>query len=248
MRGKLRKHQRLLCIALICAGILSACSTIYLFSGTRNTSSDIAYTLHVDGEEQTRNIAVIIPGQNESPALSQYQTIGRYYQQAGIAPLWVEFNWKTLTLKNFTEASRLILTDLTQQYPDAEIHLFGFSLGAVIAFKMSEMSGFPTTVLCSLSPAFQEDIRSHPFPLRFMMKQFGNYPDNGLVLSPATKGKTLVFLYAERDSRLISENIIIARTSIYPESRIIIVKDAKHDLSGQAYLDTIGDIIDEIYN
>jgi len=189
-------------------------------------------------------IALIIPGTGRKTANTEYQRVGDYYKSKGITPIYVDINWKHAGLANFATAASQIGTDIKKAYPDSKIFLFGFSFGAVIAFKLSESISPAHSLLCSMSPVFAEDRKYQLLPLRPVMWLVAAYSSNHLSYAHS-EGRSFVFLYGDSEF-LINKSIVRHRKSVFANSKTITVQGVGHTLSDPAYLAAVKNIVEEI--
>lgn len=208
-------------------------------------SNDEFFTLHYDGDEENKHIAVILPGQHQKVSQHEYRTIGNYFLENGIRLCYVDVSWENIHLNNIVDVCNRIGTDVATQNPHARIVVFGFSFGAVMAVKMTEQLNPAMLLLCSLSPVFKEDVDVHPFYLKPIFSILSDYTTNQLFYPPELPDNT-IFLYGDHDTFVLSEKIIASRKFFYPRSRTVIVQGAEHDISGETYLETVKKYIDEM--
>ena len=99
-------------------------------------------------------VAYIIPGALESNKKKPYKEIAGFFKSKKIKPVPVDIKWKYTTLSdNLSQFIRKY-----RKFDGDEIYILGFSIGAVIALIASTKIKTKTTILCSLSPVFKEDL------------------------------------------------------------------------------------------
>lgn len=202
------------------------------------------FSLQSDLAMSHNRVAVIIAGMDQKTSRAEYHTIGEYYKSKGIAPVYVDIDWKHTGLNNLATAASQMSAEIKRTYPDSTIFLFGFSFGAVIAYKLSESINPVHTLLCSMSPVFTEDRNYQIFPFRQVMGMMTDYSSNHLAYSP-NEGRCLVFLYGAREF-LINKSIIEHRKSVFVNSKTITVQDTGHDIANPGYLGVIKRVVSEI--
>ena len=174
-------------------------------------------------------IAIIIPGLFASE--KKYREIETYYRDVGITPVFLNMDWKKTNFKDLNVYGSEEIDKVISHYPNRDIYFFGFSFGSIIALNNAEKFHSKGTILCSMSPLFNGDIKGFPDWLKT------------IILPPDYIGipeKTTVFLYGDQDNEEIrSDEIVSKRESIYKESTFKLVVGAKHDISGDAYLEQI---------
>ena len=182
---------------------------------------------------------------NQTDSNPGYDSIGVYYKNRGIMPVYVNINWKSVGFNNLSTSAFQIKTLLKDSFPDSHVFLFGFSFGAVISLKLAQLINAEQILLCSMSPAFVEDRVNQRFPFKQISGFFTDYSMNGLSYS-ANQGKCIYFLYGDHDSFLINKAIIQSRKSFFRCNETIIVKNAHHNISDQTYLKAIYQIVQRI--
>jgi hypothetical protein len=191
------------------------------------------------------DIALIIPGLNQTDSDPGYDSIGIFYKSTGITPVYVNIDWKAVGLAKLSAVAEQIAAMLKDTFTDAHIFLFGFSFGAVIALKLSQLIHTEQVVVCSMSPLFAEDRIHQIFPFRQILGIVTDYSSNGLSYSPNLK-TCVYFLYGDHDSFVINNAIIQNRKSSFKCSETTIVENARHDISGRSYLKAIKQIVQKI--
>lgn len=188
-----------------------------------------------------KKVVFIIPGMYESE--DKFKTIEGYYSDVGITPIFINMDWRITHLKDFVNNSSEEVKKVASLYPDREIYFFGFSLGAVVALNNAEKYNSKGTIICSLSPFFQDDWGRNPS----FMKEITKILNIKLPVYKSIPEETAVFLYGDQDNSMIrSDQIVKERESIYPSSKFIEVKGAKHDITGEAYLEQIKQEINKL--
>jgi len=202
------------------------------------------FSLQMDLAMPRNRVAIIIAGMNQKTSMAEYHRIGDYYKSKGIAPVYADIDWKHTGLANLATAASQMSAEIKKTYPDSKVFLFGFSFGAVIAYKLSESVNPAHTLLCSMSPVFTEDRNYQIFPFRQVMGMVTDYSSNHLAYPP-NGGRSMVFLYGEREF-LINNAIIAHRKSIFTNSTTITVQGTGHDISNPLYLGVIKKVVSEI--
>lgn len=228
----------LVTIIIIFAIIINGC--------TSNTSQITKlFSIKYDSSMSKSNLALIIPGMNQTCSYPGYDSIGAFYQSCGITPVYVNINWKAVGIKNLTAASVQLQNMLKDSFPESHFYLFGFSFGAVISLKLSQLIKPEQELLCSMTPAFAEDRIHQIFPFRQILSIITDYSKNGLSYS-ASERTCVIFLYGDHDSFLINKAIINYRKSFFKCNETLMVPDARHDISSHSYLVTIQQIVQRI--
>jgi hypothetical protein len=201
----------------------------------------LPFSLRCDSPPPHDRIVLIVPGMRQKTSDAEYRAVGEYYAARGIAPVFVDIEWGFLGINYLGATAADIGAEVKKTYRDARICLFGFSFGAVIAYKMSGPVHPVHALLCSMSPVFSEDRPCLILPFRLLMGWVSDYSSNRLTYAH-DEGECLTFLYGDHDSFLINKSIIDRRRSAFVHSKVVIVKGAGHDL-GPAYLEAIKAVI-----
>lgn len=207
-----------LLLVIVFMACLSNCSYI-------SYESDQEYKEHPAG----KSIAFIMPGAGGYEG--QYAKIEGYYSDAGITPVFIDIDWMEMNFDRLISFACRKIDNVNRFFPGRNNYFFGFSMGAVIALCVAEKYESKGTLLCSLSPAFIDDIARIPdwFKRIFSLPGYERIPED-----------TAVFLYGDRDNSVIrSGRLVMKRKRIYAGSRFVMVKGAKHNITGSAYLEQI---------
>lgn len=97
--------------------------------------------------------ALIVPGFNESEN-KYYRQLEKWFHDAGIAPKFVPIMWPRTVLTQNIEEFRKTYVHFN---PDTTV-IFGYSLGATIAFLAAAERSPAVLILASMAPWFAEDI------------------------------------------------------------------------------------------
>jgi pimeloyl-ACP methyl ester carboxylesterase len=208
----------------------------------RSSPSPPFFSIHYDSLLSRNNIALIIPGLNQTCFDPGYDSIGAYYKNNGITPVYVTINWKAVGIKNLSAAASQIHHMLQDSFPLSHFYLFGFSFGAVISLKLSQLTRVEQILLCSMSPMFDEDRIHQIVPFRQLLGIVTDYSKNGLSYS-ASKGTCVIFLYGDHDSFVINKAIIRNRKDYFTCNETHIVPNAGHNIAGRSYLASIQRIV-----
>jgi hypothetical protein len=217
------------------------------FDGCALNSSHtpVFFSIQYDSSLSRNNLALIIPGMNQTCSDPGYDSIAAFYKYNGITPIYVNINWKVVGIKNLTAAAIQIHDMLKDSFPESQCYLFGFSFGAVISLKLAQLMRVEQVLLCSMSPMFAEDKIHQIFPLGQILGMITDYSKNGLSYS-ASKGTCVIFLYGDHDSYAINKAIIQNRKDFFTCNETSIVPNARHDISDRSYLMAIQRIVQRI--
>jgi alpha/beta superfamily hydrolase len=211
-----------------------------------NSSDNSAlFSIQYDSSLPRSNLALIIPGMNQTCSDLGYDFIGTFYKSIGISPVYVNINWKAVGINDLSDAAFQIHNMLKDSFPESNLYLFGFSFGAVITLKLSQLANTEHILLCSMSPLFSEDRIHQIFPFRQILSIVTDYSKNGLSYSSSNK-TCVVFLYGDHDSFAITKAIIQNRKEYFTCNQTIIIPNARHNISGSSYLSTIRQTIHRV--
>jgi hypothetical protein len=232
------QHKPLMNLCVILLLTLSGC-------GSKSSPLKHLFSIQFDSSMPRNDIVLIFPGLNQSSSSPGYGTIGDYYKHKGITPVFVNIDWKLVGVNKLSCAALAIDTMLKDSFPDSHLFLFGFSFGAAIALKLSQLEKTEQVVLCSMSPVFSEDRSYQVFPFKQIIGLIADYSKNGLSYSN-NLGKCVFFLYGTHDNFLINKAIIQNRRLSFKCNETILVDSAHHNISGRTYLAEIDKIVQGI--
>ncbi len=203
------------------------------------------FSIRYDGLQPRFEIALIIPGLHQSDSDPGYDSIGACYKSIGVTPVYVNIDWKAVGIGKLSACALQIRDMLADSFPESHRYLFGFSFGAVISLKLSQLIQAQQIILCSMSPLFAEDRAHQIFPFRQILGMVADYSTNGLSYS-RSRGTCVYFLYGDHDSFMINKAIIQNRKASFTCNETTIVPQARHAVSGGSYLKAIKRIIGKI--
>jgi hypothetical protein len=235
----MKKHSKPI-ILIVSLFIFFRCNTGY-------TEQVKLFTFQYDSSKPLINIALIIPGMDHSASTSGYDSIEAFYENSGITPLFVNIQWKVIGINKLSLIAQQIQGELRDSFPQSTVYLFGFSFGAVISLKLSQLIQAKHILLCSMSPLFDEDRVHQIFPFSQLLGCLTDYSTNGLSYA-LSKEMCCTFLYGDHDSFVINKNIIKYRKEFFTCNETQIIANAKHDISGKSYLSAVKKIVEGIDN
>lgn len=188
-----------------------------------------------------KKVAFIIPGFESSPEKAEYQSIGKFFKQKGIKPVYVKVKWKYSTIsENVTEfISLLNSTKANRKY------ILGFSFGAIIAYLSATQIKVDTLILCSLSPYFSEDLpniknswKKHVGKKR--LKDFEQISDSKL----ASKIDAETYLlFGTKEGPEIKKRVNSTYNYLKNKKHLIRLDGVKHNLADKRYLEEVKKIV-----
>ncbi len=187
--------------------------------------------------------AYIIPGFLQNSSFESYKEILKYFKDKEIDVEILDIDWKRKTMGDYVEET---FPKLEQ---NKEIILLGFSFGAMISFILSTKLEIKYLILCSLSPFFSEDV---PLIKKWWRKVTGQKRMGyfeGLSFNKLTKqiqkNPKIYLLYGEKESILCINRGKDAHKKL-SDSKLIEVKNTKHDIGNENYLEEIKKIVHQI--
>ena len=194
-----------------------------------------------------QRIAYIIPGNGESYTRQKgYNKIAGYFKEKGIEPRHIEINWKKEGPINFNDYNKEFLAQVEKIKGKKEVYVLGFSFGAVIAFLTAQKIKPTALILCSLSPYFREDMEViKPKWKSWWNKNFvnSNYSFDEFVSK--INSKTYVMVGDQEDTSVIKR--AKDTKSKITDSKLVVIKNAKHKISQKEYLEAIKKVILRLY-
>jgi len=191
-------------------------------------------------------VVYVIPGFHGSVKLKRYQRIINGFKESGfrVVPIKITWNYKVMSDYVAEFLGQLVHND------DDEVYVFGFSLGAMIAFITSDKIKPTKLILGSLSPYFKEDL---PYLKKSWKRYIGkrrmedlkNFAFNNLI-GKSYQYKTS-FLVGEAEDKTVIKRVTQAHKK-FKKSELIIVKGAKHNVSDDNYQKAIFKVIADLKN
>ena len=182
--------------------------------------------------------AFLIPGNGEDLKSRDYQAVLDVYESLGYEPHFVPVKWKYRTIDNWVK-------EVESKIPQKELEnslLSGFSFGSIIALSLAAKTNPKKLLLFSLSPYFKEDF---PLPEKYAewagKRRIENFKKISMnELASKISCPTIIFIgkeeiekYKDMDSRSSKAHKRIRH------SKLIVVKDADHDVGHPNYVKTI---------
>jgi hypothetical protein len=181
----------------------------------------------------------IIPGFKTQVTASEYKWLISYLEESGVRVIKVPVKWNRHIL---TENANEFISYFNA-FKSKENYVLGFSYGAVITLLTANILKPKKVFLCSLSPAFKEDIESEDSSLIHYIgkKRFADLSTYyAKTLAKDLQIQSVVF-YGEKESDMnpkikkrCEQTVQLARNS-----RLVVVKDAPHQISFPTYKEAI---------
>jgi esterase/lipase len=181
----------------------------------------------------------IIPGYG-GRANDKYQGwMKPFFKKKGFIVKEVPVHWKYRTMSDYVEEFELFY----EKNKSEKNYVLGFSFGAVIALISAEVLSPDKLFLCSLSPYFKEDFHAFaPRTKRFLgvkkYKDFKKY--SAKTLTKNLSIPTVIF-YGETEGKKFPQLKVRAEETVktISKGRLIVVKDAPHQIDFPAYVEAI---------
>jgi len=188
-------------------------------------------------------VVYVIPGFTEKVNLKGYQQAIKSFKSKNFKVIPIKISWKYNVMSDYVDQ---FFCQLSHKKSD-DVYLFGFSFGAMIAFISAVKLKPKMLFLCSLSPYFMEDLMF----LRTTLKKYvGKKRINDLKmfsfdkLAKDIRCKTLLII-GENEYKLVHNRVLDAHKKIN-KSRIIIINNAKHNISQKEYMNKVHEIISDL--
>jgi len=188
-----------------------------------------------------KKVAYIIPGFGESIKEKPYSQISSFFIKNGINPILIKINWKYRVMSNYIKQFKKQAKIKNPNY------IFGFSFGAIIALICANEIKPKKLILCSLSPYFKEDLlKLKPSWIKLsgkrQLEDLKNYSFNKI--SKKIKSKTIL-IYGDKEGKETKIKSREANQKI-KNSELIVISNARHDISQKIYLDKIKEVISKL--
>jgi len=190
----------------------------------------------------------IIPGWTEVASQKRYKKSISLFKRLGFNVIEVKIEWKNKVMSDY-------VNQFLAMKPKRGSYIFGFSLGAMIAFISANRVKPKTMILCSLSPYFKEDLaRSRQIYGKIFDKYFKKRDTDDLKrhsfskIANRVKCKVIIFAGDKEDlyKGKYTPNVILRAKEakkMVRNSRLIIVRNGKHDISQPQYHNAIKKVI-----
>jgi pimeloyl-ACP methyl ester carboxylesterase len=185
----------------------------------------------------------LIPGFKTQISDSLYRELTSYLKSKNYIVQAVPITWNNRTVTENAQE----FTSFFEGKKGNNNYVLGFSYGAVIALMTAEKIKPKKLILCSLSPDFKEDSKTMP---AWLKKYIGlnRYADTATrsakKIAKSLSIETLI-LYGEKEGidypQLKRRCEETAKQAV--NSKLIVVKDAPHDISFPSYIDAIKKVI-----
>ncbi len=188
-------------------------------------------------------IVYIIPGFTEKVNLKGYQQIIKFFKSKNFKVIPIKISWQYKVMSNYVDE---FFSQLSHQQND-EVYLFGFSFGAIIAFISAVRIKPKILLLCSLSPYFNEDLKSLKKSWKNRigkkrMEDLKKFSFNKLVKNINCK---TILVAGKNEGKELDTRVNDAHNKI-KKSELIIIDGAKHEISQKEYIDKLHKIISNL--
>jgi len=188
-------------------------------------------------------IVYIIPGFTEKVNLKGYQQIIKFFKSKNFKVIPIKISWQYKVMSNYVDE---FFSQLSHQQND-EVYLFGFSFGAMIAFISAVKIKPKILFLCSLSPYFNEDLKSLKKSWKNRigkkrMEDLKKFSFNKLVKNINCK---TILVAGKNEGKELDTRVNDAHNKI-KKSELIIIDDVKHEISQKEYIDKLHKIISNL--
>lgn len=179
---------------------------------------------------------ILIPGFGGTTNGKPYQDIISYAKSKKYTIIPINPIWKYRTVSHWYEDAQNKIKGISPK----DTVLLGFSLGAYIALLLAQHTPFHTTILCSLSPYFKEQLKDTPAIVKQILgkRRIQDFERHSLRRDLVSKKNTILFgdkewEYAKHEGEKYSHT---------QKANFISVPDTEHELN-QNYLIAIKKIL-----
>jgi len=189
-------------------------------------------------------VAYIIPGFNHHNKQPAYKKIASFFRSRGIKPIPIDIKWKYRTMTDYVGE---FIEKYKREFNDNnEVYFLGFSFGAMISFISAVKLKPKMIILCSLSPWFKENLPHVPKKWKRNFKRrvevFKELSFNEI--SKKINSKTILLIGDKEPSITIRRTKDAHRR--LRDSKLIMIKGAKHDIEMEEYLKTLEKVISKL--
>lgn len=167
------------------------------------------------------------------------------FKARGVTPIHVEIKWDRRKGKRCFDDYLKDFLKVYKKRKGQKVYVLGFSFGASVAFLTAPKAKPTALILCSLSPYFKEDLGDLPSSWRKWWKR--NFTESDYSFD------TLVPKVRCRVNLLVGNKELLKPID-RPEkahkklknSKLVIIKGAKHDIRGAEYQKAIKRVISRL--
>ena len=181
----------------------------------------------------------IITGFKDKASDSQYKWMRTFFKKKGFIVKIPSIKWNHRVMSDYVDEFR----QYYEENKSEKNYVLGFSYGAMIAFISAHELKPAKLYLCSLSPYFNEDLRTlKPWWKRFIgihrLNDFKQYIAKSIAKNLAIP--TVVF-YGTREAKRYPElKVRCEETSkLAPKAKLVSIKDAPHRVDHPEYVEAI---------
>jgi len=182
----------------------------------------------------------ILPGWGDRTTDPAYRRIISWASKYEFVPLRFATRNRKHALGS-TKSLTEIVADLRNQIGTNTSHdmIFGFSIGALLAYLLAQKILFGKVIICSISPTLGPDLKT--YPLKEVRKAFpAHYKEMGKMGYSKLASKNVVLLYGEKEQAILKKRSIkIAKRQRF---KFVEIKGGEHILNN-AYLGAIKHVL-----
>ena len=150
----------------------------------------------------------------------------------------IQIPWNYRTMRDWVVFARKRIDPTTENY------LFGFSYGAMIALILATEMKSKTIILCSLSPYFKEDLPRVPSSWKAYIgkRRIRDFATLSFKRLASKVTSRTILTVGEHESNVCHSRVRDAHLRL-KNSRLVIIKGAKHNIHQKEYLAAVERII-----
>lgn len=189
-----------------------------------------------------KKVAYILPGYGQSSVRGPaYIKIAKFFEARGIKPISVKIEWRKNKPEKFSEYVQQFLKQYKKQ-KNTLTYVLGFSYGANIALLAAPKAKPNMLILCSLSPYFEEDLKTIKSTwFRWWRKNFIESDYSFDKLAQKIKNKTTLLIGEHEDISSIKRAKDAKRKLL--DSRLIAVKNGLHKIGQKEYIKAVEKVV-----
>lgn len=180
----------------------------------------------------------IIPGLGETTRMKNYSEIIKFAKQQDFEIVPIKVVWSA------DKDADHFIKQIEKQIPDnsENDYILGFSIGAYILYILSQQKNFKGYIFCTISPFFKENLEKIPQETKdyFGKKMMKSFAKNTFSKGNQSKAQ---FLVGDKDWKLAIDTAKKAYKEWEGKKKLIIVKEAGHELSHKKYSEEVKKII-----
>lgn len=185
-----------------------------------------------------KKIVFIVPGFWGLPHEKVYEDIAALYKSKGLEPVILNIPWKRQVMSDYVN----YFINVYDKHKDEEIHLFGWSFGAMISFIAASKIKTNTIFLCSISPYLKEDMKLilKSWKRSVGKKRMADFAGlSRIKINKTIRTKRVIMLVGTKEGKTMIKVSKAIYRSLDADKKIVIIEGAGHNIAREKYFQQI---------